>query len=114
MGNAFGSSSASKEACVPGSASKAQTSESSGQGKDVGEKKNGIVPPLQLKQAQSASTRQENIVVVEFMKRKLAFVFPDSSSSQLFLLCMELLIRKAQQRMRKVAAGAKRSSAGGA
>jgi len=39
----------------------------------------------------------EHIVVVEFMRRKLAFVFSDLQVSQKFLLCMELLIRRAQQ-----------------
>merc|ERR1719482_1375605 len=39
----------------------------------------------------------EHIVVVEFMRRKLAFVFKELQVSQRFLMCMELLIRKAQQ-----------------
>lgn len=49
------------------------------------------VPPLPLSNA-------EHIVVVEFMKRKLAFVFKDIQASQRFLMCMELLIRRAQQK----------------
>jgi len=40
----------------------------------------------------------EHIVVVEFMRRKLAFVFTELAASQRFLLCMELLIRQAQQK----------------
>mmetsp|Transcript_54435 Transcript_54435/g.124861 ORF Transcript_54435/g.124861 Transcript_54435/m.124861 type:complete len:146 (-) Transcript_54435:122-559(-) len=48
------------------------------------------VPPLPLSNA-------EFIVVVEFMRRKLAFVFKEMVASQRFLLCMELLIRRAQQ-----------------
>jgi len=42
----------------------------------------------------------EHIVVVEFMRRKLAFVFTDLPGSQRFLMCMELLIRRAQQAKR--------------
>lgn len=48
------------------------------------------VPPLPLSNA-------EHIVVVEFMRRKLAFVFKEMADSQRFLMCMELLIRRAQQ-----------------
>ncbi|CAJ1363613.1 unnamed protein product [Effrenium voratum] len=48
------------------------------------------MPPLPLSNA-------EHIVVVEFMKRKLAFVFCDIVASQRFLMCMELLIRRAQE-----------------
>lgn len=40
----------------------------------------------------------EHIVVVEFMRRKLAFVFGELTASQRFLTCMELLIRRAQQK----------------
>merc|ERR1712039_379348 len=40
----------------------------------------------------------EHIVVVEFMRRKLAFVFKELQVSQRFLMCMELLIRRAQQK----------------
>lgn len=40
----------------------------------------------------------EHIVVVEFMRRKLAFVFKEVIASQRFLTCMELLIRRAQQK----------------
>lgn len=46
----------------------------------------------------SSPSRTEQIVVVEFMRRKLAFVFQDVQMSQRFLICMELLIRKAQQK----------------
>jgi len=49
------------------------------------------VPPLPLSNA-------EHIVVVEFMRRKLAFVFKEIQASQRFLICMELLIRRAQQK----------------
>merc|ERR1719428_100150 len=49
------------------------------------------VPPLPLSNA-------EHIVVVEFMRRKLAFVFKEIQASQRFLMCMELLIRRAQQK----------------
>jgi hypothetical protein len=50
---------------------------------------------------QSAST--EHIVVVEFMRRKLAFVFKELQMSQRFLMGMELLIRRAQQKQAKKA-----------
>jgi len=40
----------------------------------------------------------EHIVVVEFMRRKLAFVFDEAFKAQRFLTCMELLIRRAQQK----------------
>jgi len=39
----------------------------------------------------------EHIVVMEFMKRKLPFVFTDMESAQTFLICIELLIRRAQE-----------------
>lgn len=45
----------------------------------------------------------EQIVVVEFMRRKLAFVFKELQVSQRFLICMELLIRRAQQKQAKKA-----------
>lgn len=45
----------------------------------------------------------EHIVVVEFMRRKLAFVFKSLQMSQRFLMCMELLIRRAQQKQAKKA-----------
>merc|ERR1719392_344337 len=48
------------------------------------------MPPLPLSNA-------EHIVVVEFMRRKLAFVFNEITAAQIFLMCMELLIRRAQE-----------------
>lgn len=48
------------------------------------------MPPLPLSSA-------EHIVVVEFMRRKLAFVFSEIQVAQHFLMCMELLIRRAQE-----------------
>jgi len=39
----------------------------------------------------------EHIVVVEFTRRKLAFVFAEVAEAQRFLICMELLIRRAQE-----------------
>lgn len=54
----------------------------------AGNSMNGNVMPL---------SATEHIVVVEFMRRKLAFVFGDITVSQRFLICMELLIRRAQQ-----------------
>merc|ERR1712232_551816 len=44
-----------------------------------------------------AAANTEHIVVVEFMRRKLAFIFRKLGESQRFLICMELLIRRAQQ-----------------
>jgi hypothetical protein len=40
----------------------------------------------------------DHIIVVEFSRRKLAFVFKELQESQRFLTCMELLIRFAQQK----------------
>jgi len=51
--------------------------------------------------SQTANT--EHIVVVEFMRRKLAFVFKELQMSQRFMMCMELLIRRAQQKQAKKA-----------
>lgn len=51
----------------------------------------------QQQQNGQGMTATEHIVVVEFMKRKLAFVFGDITASQRFLTCMELLIRRALQ-----------------
>lgn len=48
------------------------------------------MPPLPLVNA-------EHIVVVEFMKRKLVLVFPSGPEAQSFLMCLELLVRSAQQ-----------------
>jgi len=53
--------------------------------------------------ATGASSNTEQIVVVEFMRRKLAFVFKELQVSQRFLICMELLIRRAQQKQAKKA-----------
>lgn len=50
-----------------------------------------------------SSSNTEQIVVVEFMRRKLAFVFKELQVSQRFLICMELLIRRAQQKQAKKA-----------
>mmetsp|Transcript_98735 Transcript_98735/g.288007 ORF Transcript_98735/g.288007 Transcript_98735/m.288007 type:complete len:306 (-) Transcript_98735:324-1241(-) len=48
------------------------------------------IPPLPLSNA-------EHIVVIEFMRRKLAFVFNDIAAAQRFLMCIELLIRRVQE-----------------
>merc|ERR1712151_567332 len=52
----------------------------------------------------------EHIVVVEFMRRKLAFVFDEALRAQRFLTCMELLIRRAQQKEALAAQGQKQLS----
>lgn len=44
------------------------------------------------------AAKSEQIVVVEFLRRKLAFVFKELHISQRFMICMELLIRRAQQK----------------
>merc|ERR1712039_1015958 len=49
------------------------------------------MPPLPLSNA-------EHIVVVEFARRKLAFVLTDMAAAQRFLMCIELLIRRAQEK----------------
>jgi len=51
----------------------------------------------------NAAANTEHIVVVEFMRRKLAFCFKELQVSQRFLMCMELLIRRAQQQQQKKA-----------
>ncbi|CEM19059.1 unnamed protein product [Vitrella brassicaformis CCMP3155] len=43
------------------------------------------------------SRPQDFIVIVEFLKRKLAFVFRDTKQADRFLVCMELLIQEARQ-----------------
>lgn len=48
----------------------------------------------------------EHIVVVEFIRRKLAFVFQQLPVAQRFLLSIELLIRRAQQKQVKKTARA--------
>lgn len=45
-----------------------------------------------------ASSPTEHIIVVEFMRRKLAFVFFETHAAMRFLACMELLIRQARQK----------------
>merc|ERR1712185_554202 len=39
----------------------------------------------------------EHVVVIEFMRRNLAFVFKEFHVSQSFLMCLELLTRRVQQ-----------------
>jgi len=51
-------------------------------------------------------TSMEHIVVVEFQRRKLAFVFQELQTSCRFLTCMELLIRRAQQKQQSAPARA--------
>ncbi|CAD7937192.1 unnamed protein product [Amoebophrya sp. A120] len=45
----------------------------------------------------SSENRGANIIILEFQERKLAFLFHDAESSQRFLICFELLVRKKQQ-----------------
>lgn len=49
------------------------------------------------------SGNAEFIVVMDFMHRKLAFVFSDVESSHRFLTCMELLVRRAHAQQAKIA-----------
>jgi len=44
------------------------------------------------------NSKSEHIVVVEFLRRKLAFVYSEVQVAQRFMICMELLIRRAQQK----------------
>mmetsp|Transcript_1210 Transcript_1210/g.3033 ORF Transcript_1210/g.3033 Transcript_1210/m.3033 type:complete len:296 (-) Transcript_1210:87-974(-) len=60
------------------------------------------MPPLPLSNA-------EHIVVVEFMRRKLAFVFNDIKAAQRFLMCIELLIRRAQEEKKASENGLRRN-----
>merc|ERR1719343_519155 len=65
------------------------------------------MPPLPLSSA-------EHIVVVEFMRRKLAFVFSDIKVAQRFLVCIELLIRRAQEsRADEAGAGSRKGRGSG-
>lgn len=48
------------------------------------------MPPLPLSNA-------EHIVVIEFMRRKLAFAFTEIKAAQRFVMFIELLIRRAQE-----------------
>lgn len=47
--------------------------------------------------AHNDGANTEHIVVVEFLRRKIAFVFTEVEAAQSFLMCMELLIRRAQE-----------------
>lgn len=63
------------------------------------------IPPLPLSNA-------EHIVVIEFMRRKLPFVFTDMKAAQRFLMCIELLIRRAQESRGEVELSGSRGHAG--
>ncbi|CAK0807464.1 unnamed protein product [Prorocentrum cordatum] len=39
----------------------------------------------------------ERVVIIEFLQKKLRFLFADTPSSQRFLTCMDLLVQRAQQ-----------------
>lgn len=65
------------------------------------------MPPLPLSNA-------EHIVVIEFMRRKLAFVFSDIKVAQQFLMCIELLIRRAQECQNQEAPSSSGRGRGGA
>uniref|UniRef100_A0A7S4QZP4 Uncharacterized protein n=1 Tax=Alexandrium monilatum TaxID=311494 RepID=A0A7S4QZP4_9DINO len=49
------------------------------------------------KKHSSVPADSDQIIVIVFSKRKLAFVFKESKASQRFVFCMELLIWRAQQ-----------------
>lgn len=49
----------------------------------------------------SRSVSEEHVVVMEFMGRKLPFLFHDIDSARRFLMCMELTIRRAQELRRE-------------
>jgi len=44
-----------------------------------------------------ALSNAKHVVYVEFMRRKLAFAFNESATAQKFLMCMGLLVRRAQE-----------------
>eukprot|EP00927_Polykrikos_kofoidii_P085997 TRINITY_DN9508_c0_g2_i1.p1 TRINITY_DN9508_c0_g2~~TRINITY_DN9508_c0_g2_i1.p1 ORF type:complete len:327 (-),score=52.72 TRINITY_DN9508_c0_g2_i1:92-1072(-) len=44
----------------------------------------------------------EHVVMLEFLQRRLAFVFTEDVPAQRFKICMELLVRRAIERRRKV------------
>ena len=41
--------------------------------------------------------KKTHIIVLEFMSKKLAFLFSEATLAQRFLVCMELLVRKVQE-----------------
>lgn len=45
------------------------------------------------------ANKVDHIIVVEFLCRKLAFVFSSSYEAQVFMTCLEFLIRRAKQEM---------------
>jgi len=47
--------------------------------------------------ASNAPALAEHIVVIEFARRKLAFVFVDMMAAQHFLFCTEMLVRRSQE-----------------
>lgn len=53
------------------------------------------LPPLPLSNA-------EHVVIVEFLRRRLAFVFSETAVAQRFLVCMELVILRARELSTKV------------
>eukprot|EP00812_Abedinium_dasypus_P013173 NODE_6682_length_490_cov_332.912644.p2 GENE.NODE_6682_length_490_cov_332.912644~~NODE_6682_length_490_cov_332.912644.p2 ORF type:complete len:127 (+),score=36.74 NODE_6682_length_490_cov_332.912644:3-383(+) len=48
--------------------------------------------------SQEVQRAPEHIIIVEFMLRKLAFVFAEVQDAQRFMTCMELLVRRAQKK----------------
>lgn len=52
----------------------------------------------------------DHVVVMEFMRRRLAFVFKESLEAQNFIMCLELLIRRAQQLRKRTRAEAEMAS----
>mmetsp|Transcript_123632 Transcript_123632/g.344885 ORF Transcript_123632/g.344885 Transcript_123632/m.344885 type:complete len:256 (-) Transcript_123632:76-843(-) len=68
---------------------------------------------LAVSAAPFPSTSSEHVVVVEFMRRKLAFVFRDVVTAQRFLMCMELLTRSAQEQAGSGLSGACARRGGG-
>lgn len=49
-------------------------------------------------QVVSSAPPSDHIIIVEFSRRKLVFVFKNLQASQRFLVCMELLIRRVHQK----------------
>jgi len=61
----------------------------------------------------SVPVSADQIVVAEFVRRKLAFVFKEKLVSQRFQICMELLVHRARDKQAEDASGQDASAGGG-
>jgi len=62
-----------------------------------------IIPPAD-------ASNMEEVVIVEFKKRKLAFVFPYLDQSRRFRICMNLLVQRAQEKEAMQEPGSRREA----